>query len=142
MGVAQDLRSFLLADATISETVDDSRVHRNIAPESYVGPYIWYRLATTSTAETLQGSVEQAEDTPFYTTFDVEVYAKDIDDVDTLAGRLRAKHHYIGAIGGGTCQAVRVVDQGEDYIPSGLPTLEEDLHGATIQLRIDGYTTT
>lgn len=138
MGVAQDLRTFLLADGNIS-TLVGARIHRNIAPEDYAGTYIWYRLSTTRTEETLSAAVEQSEAVPFYVSFDVEMISLDIDHIDALATILRAKHNYIGSFGGGTCQAIRVVDQGEDYEPRGIPETNMGLHIAALQFRIDGY---
>lgn len=133
--IGEDIRTWLLADASISAVVG-ARVHQNKVPQASAAPYVWYGRATTANEDALD---DPAGTTPFSQIFDIESISDDIDEALDLADLLKAKHLARGTIGSGTVQGVFVTDHADDYIPRGVDS-DDGRHVAALQFEFMGYT--
>ena len=134
MSLGEDLRTWLLADASITALVG-TRCHQNKVPQNSTSPYIWYGRATTENEDAID---DIAGTIPFVQMFDVECISDDIDEALNLADLLKAKHLTRGTIGSGTVQGVFVSDHADDYIPRG-DNSDDGRHVAALQFQIMGY---
>ena len=133
--LAEQLRDFLLADATVSGLVEE-RVHQAIIPDAArsVYPRIWFRRAAVDGELNLDGGATLPQ-----TTFDLEVLTDDIEQLDTLADAVRARLHGYpptGTAGSwGTRQVLGVFceDQSDDYIPFAIND-DEGTHFAALSV--------
>jgi len=132
--IGEDIRTWLLADASISAVVG-TRVHQNKAPQASTTPYIWYGRATTQNEDAL---ADDAGTAPFSQIFDIEAISDDIDEALDIADMLKAKHLSRGLIGGGRVQGVFVTDHADDYIPRG-DNSDDGRHVAALQFEFMGY---
>ena len=134
MSIGKSFRAWLLSVPAITAAVGN-RIHENAAPETYAGPYIWFARATTDDDEAL---TDAAGTRPFRELFDVEIHAKELEDVETIAELLRDRHCHRGTMGSGTAQAVFVRDHKGDYEQRGIAS-DEQLHGGAFEFVITGY---
>lgn len=130
--IGPDLREWLMG-----RPLDPSpreRVHHNVVPERFDGPYLWFARRGLRREDTF----DPAEiSTPFEVVFDLEAIALDGRAFD-LAASVRRQNTYRGAFGGGTVQAVLVGTQADDYTPRGLMS-DEALQWAALEIRVLGY---
>lgn len=121
--IAEDFRTFALADATILAAVG-TRVHQHRVPDEMRAgdqsrstyPRIWYRKALHVDEPQLDGSDAQHTET----TFDVEILTEDPDELDTLTDAVRTRFNgAVGTFGSRSVLGVFVDDHDEDYVPYG-----------------------
>ncbi len=132
--LTEDLRSLMRANSTISAKCA-TRVHYNVAPDSYTGSYIWFTRSGTENEKHLS----ESGGNPFTHIFDVEVHSFDDDDTEDIAAALHTLDGHRGTIGTGTVQGVFVESQSDDYEPRGLGE-DEGLHSALLRITVMGYT--
>lgn len=129
---AEDLRTFVLTDATVAAAVTARMFENTVPSTSTTLPFIWYRL---SGREWL-GILGEAESKPYRERFDVECVADDLDDAHDLADAVRAKlDGHKGAMGTGSYQWVHVMDQYEDYQARNLEA-DEHLHVVAMAVEV------
>ncbi len=129
--VATRLRSFLLSDAAITREVGD-RVHQAHVPESSEGDYVYFQRSTIEPLRTLDASNID----PLYTSFDVEIISRDLEQCQFIASIVRAKLDcYRGAFDDATVKGIFVEDHNDDYIPRGTYA-DEGVHVAAMSVQI------
>lgn len=132
MSVSEDVRSFMLADASIAGLVG-TRVHKNHVPQDGDTPYVSYFRGGVEYENTTDVS---AGGDPFRQFFDIESVSDDVSEADTLADYVRNRFaNYRGAFGDGTVQACFVSDHDDDYIPRNVDA-DSGLHVATIRVEV------
>lgn len=135
--IAENLRSFLLADGTIAGLLGTpARLHQNTVPQEDVYPYGWFAL---SDGEDLEEVLNPAVgETPFKYAFDFEAVGDDAayDLTIALKAAVRARlHNYRGAFGTQNVQCVFARDQGEDYIARN-NSGDEGVHAESLRVEI------
>lgn len=111
---AENLRTFLLADATLLASLGDQCGQiRTLQADSY--PYcVFFRTGTDGDTER---TLDQAVGTlPFRKFFDIEVVSNDLDEAADIAERIKAiADGYGGAFGDTTIQGIFIEDHDDDY---------------------------
>jgi len=116
---AEDLRTFLLADATILATVS-TRCGQVRAMQDWAEPFLlFFRTGTDGDTErTLNQSVGTK---PFREFFDLECVSDNLDEAADLAERIKTyADQFSGTFGGTTIQGMFVTDHDDDYQPRGI----------------------
>ncbi len=130
--VAQNLRAFLLADASIAALVGAS-VHQNLVPENRPTPFIWYRQAGVAYEPITDAAAGADPDDYLY---DLECVSDDLDEAANLAALVRGRlAYYRGDFGDSTVQAIFVDDHEDDYIPRN-EDADAGLHAATLRATV------
>lgn len=132
--LAEDLRSYLLANGSISSLT--SRVHWNNVPEEPTDLYIWFSRSGTDTDRTLDQEQGLA---PWSVSYDIECIGVDPGDTIALADAVQGLDCDKGPIGSGTCQLILIGDASDDYVPRGVYS-DEGLHVQVLRLEVIGYT--
>lgn len=131
--IAENLRTFLLADSSVAAKVG-TRVDQNIVPQGKSLPFIWYQRTGTTQLRCLNETVN----TPFSHVFAVECIGEDIDAVEELADSVRAACEAAaagGAFGTQTVANVFCEDQADDYVPKAAD-LNSGEHIAALQVEV------
>lgn len=120
--LAENLRTFLLTDASISTAVGASRISQTHVPQEFSGSFIWLTRSSVSHEE---DSLSDGPGTAaFRQYFDLECVATSIDSADSLGDLVEAKLHLAtGTVGTQTVQRIWCMAQNDDYIPR---TIEAD----------------
>ena len=132
--VAENLRSFLVADANTAAKVG-TRIYQDSVPQAKSFPFIWFQRTGTDNLRCLG----ETTNTPFSHTFAVEVISDDIAQVNPLADLVRARLETAAAgsssFGAGTVSNVFCEDQADDYLPRGAD-LNSGEHVAALQVEV------
>lgn len=106
---AQDIRTYVLADATVSAIT--SRFYVNVVPHVGVKPFIWLRRSGANGA----GVIGESDDI-WQRRFDMECVAGDLDEASDLADAVRSRlDGTYGTMGSNAYAWVEVQDQYDDY---------------------------
>lgn len=131
--LGENLRTFLLADATILGLVS-TRAAQGVVPQERAQPYLWFELRGTENDDCLDDAVGHV---PWKYLFDVECIANDIDTAQALAARVKAiAHLYRGSFGTQNVMGVFVEDHNDEYVPRGAGSDMDGLHVAALSLEI------
>ncbi len=130
MAVDTDLRTFLLADSTISGLVGD-RCYQNSVPSIKTTlPWLWFRRSGTEPLGIL------GDDEDHVVRFDVECVSDDLSDAlslrDAVVSRLR---NHQGTMGDGKYNWVSADDKWDDYVPRNLAA-DEHLQIASVNVEV------
>lgn len=107
--VAQDVRSYLLADTAVAAIT--SRCYVNVVPHTGSRPFIWIRRAGSNGAEV----IGEADD-EWQVRLDLEYVADDLDEASDLADAARERLEGTqGSVGDNTYSWLAVEDQYDDY---------------------------
>lgn len=132
--LAENLRSLILSDATVSRMVG-TRVSWDAVPQDKVFPFIWFQRTATDNLRCLG----ETTTTPFSHTFAVEVISRDPNDVETLAPLVRSKCEAFSCGGtwadGSTVSNVFCEDQAGDYAFAAADPNEGE-HVAALQVEV------
>ncbi len=130
MSVAEDFRTYLKAQSTVTRIVGDkimqAPAHAKVHP-----PFVVYRRRGRVEEPTLAGEVGFVE-----TNLDVECRGRDLSEAETLADAVHdALNAYRGTWGSRTINGVFVLDQDDDYefLP---PFSDETEHVATAIVQV------
>jgi len=108
--LAEDLRTFLLADSTITKIVDQ-RVHQDHMPEVSKFPAIWFSRQATDSLLSLDSKVGLVR-----SDFALECISGDMGVREDLSSAVFDKlHGYRGAVGTRSVQGIFVTDQDDTY---------------------------
>jgi len=130
--VATRLRTFLLADSTVSAAIG-SNMHQANVPEGQSAPFVWYARQTTNEVDVLNA---QTGEEPFSTVFDLEVIGDDLDAAQTLALYIKRKlNNYRGTYADSTVKGIFATDHNDEYIPRGIGS-DDGRHVAAIQVEV------
>ncbi len=130
---AEDLRTFLLADATILATVA-SRCGQVRAMQDWTEPYIvFFRTGVDSDTERLANQSTGTK--PFREFFDIECISDNLDEAADLAERIKTiGDQFSGTFGGTTVQGIFVEDHDDDYQPR---SISDDESNYVTALRVE-----
>lgn len=133
--VSENLRTFLLADATVSGLVGGERIKQNTALQGWAYPFVVYFRTGTESERTLD---ESAGTAAFRHYFDIECASDDIDEAADLAEAIRAyADGYDGTFGTMTAQGVFVDSHDDDYDPRLIGD-DDPIHVAALRFEIAG----
>lgn len=138
--IAEDLRTLLLADATIASVVSN-RVSQNRVPQTVTGSFIFF-IRSSSDDDSEMTLQHAGGDYAYREFFDVEAIGT-IGNVATLSKRLKRLNGHVGAVGNGSVQALFVRDQADDYVPYNvLDQSDSGPHLAAVRMELVGYSET
>ena len=129
----EQLRAYIAADPQIAAIVSD-RVHQQMAPNRYEGPYIWFAQYDSDYVREIDG----VEYEPYERNWDLECIARDIQTAYQLEQDLRKRlpDGFRGRMAGGFVHALFTNEHESDYIPRGVAFAEDE--GVFVQhFRID-----
>jgi hypothetical protein len=131
MAVDTDLRTFILADATVAGLIG-SRCYQNTVPSIKTTlPWLWFRRSRTEPLEVL-GDDEQDH----VVMYDVECVSDDLSQAielrDAVVSRLR---NHQGAMGSATYNWVATDDRWDGYVARNLEA-DEHLQIASIGVEV------
>ena len=131
MAVDQDLRTYLLADATVAGLVGTRCFQNSVPSEKTTLPYIWFRRSTTIELDTLGPiSVDWAVE------FALECVSDDLAQAITLRDAVVARlRGHQGTMGDATYNWVHCRDQWDDYVPRNFEA-DERLQIASLAVEI------
>lgn len=138
--VAENLRAFLLADATIAAKCQ-SRIAQDIVPQpdeadkdsaGRLMPFCYFARSGVR----LERCLGESGGAPFGQFFDVEFVAQDDAQSQALATYLFTLDGYSGLFGASTVQAIFVEDQADDYLPKAADLSRGEFVSA---LRVEVY---
>lgn len=121
----ENLRQFIVADATVSGIVGD-RVSYNHVPQADDVPYVFFQLSGTVDDD----GIGDAAGAPTRFQYDLECWAADPFTARTLGLRVQAiLNKYTGTLGDQTVQAIFAQSANDNYVPKAVPA-DEGYHGA------------
>ncbi len=131
MAVDTDLRTYMLADATIAGLVGDRCFQNSVPSIKTTRPWLWFRRSRTEPLEVL-GDEEQDH----IVAFDVECVSDDLSQAITLRDAVvsRLRNHQ-GTMGDSTYNWVAVDDKWDDYMPRNLEA-DEHLQITSVNVEI------
>lgn len=132
--LAENLRTFLLADATIAATIG-TRCHQGMVPQADIAtlPYVWFARSRRQLDRTLDAAAGDPADEQW---FDVECISDDLDESQDLAEAVEDRlNNYRGTLGTQSVQGIFLDDQDDNYVPRGTMG-ETELHVAALAVQI------
>lgn len=128
---ATRLRNVLLASATVTNLID-RKVFQARAPQKKSHPYVWLNRRGVEDDGCLDSPVGDDAQEEY---FDVECWAKELDDAQAIAAAIRGVlHNKYGTFDDTTVAAVMVNDQDDSYEPQG--AADDDLFVAALDVQI------
>lgn len=110
---AENLRSFLLADATVTGLIGTRLYHNQTPGFNPTLPFVWIRRRGIDDLDLIDGD----EYPPFYEYFDLEAVSDDVGEALAVADACRDRlHGHKGVMGAGAVNGIRVQDQSDDYL--------------------------
>ena len=133
--VAENLRTFLLADSGISTTLGAERIGQNRAQQDWGYPYVVFYRSGTDSERCIGDAVGLA---PFRHFFDVECVSSDIDGAADLAEAIKTyADNFTGTFGTQSVQLIAIEDHDDEYQPR-TPLSDEAVHIAAINVELMG----
>ena len=128
--IDENLRTFLLADSTLSAIT--TSIHINRVPESKTNPYVWIQTSDSETELNLDGSTG-----PTTTTFNIEAPSTSLDNAKDMQAAIKNKlHGHTGTLGTQQVAFCRIDNLDDAYISRQDFGDFEDFHISALTLFI------